>query len=128
MKGIGCDGTTVNIAPGGLRGYLDGNCALNHCFLVFGSLSRAIIIGCFLHVLTFLQLMTCSCVYNTCMERCVEFAEVVDELRQCLDNSGMPARGNRPLQSSGTCFVAHKVAALGTSLFIYSFDFTDCRS
>lgn len=41
----------------------------------------------------------------------MELAEVVNELRQCLDDSDMPARGNRPLRSCGTCFVAQKVVA-----------------
>ena len=34
-------------------------------------------------------------------------------LRQCLEESDMPNRGNRPLRACGTCFVVHKVAALG---------------
>ena len=43
----------------------------------------------------------------------MELADVVDELRQCLEENDMPNRGNRPLQACGTRFVAHKVAALG---------------
>ena len=51
--------------------------------------------------------------YEKSPKMCVELADVVDELRPCLEESDMPNRGNRPLQACGTRFVAHKVAALG---------------
>ena len=51
--------------------------------------------------------------YEKSPKKCVELAEVVDELRQCLEDGDMPNRGNRPLRACGTRFVAHKVAALG---------------
>ena len=53
------------------------------------------------------------CLCEKSPKMCVELADVVNELRQCLEDSDMPARGNRPLQACGTRFVAHKLAALG---------------
>ena len=66
--------------------------------------------------------MTCLCVYTTSMKspkKCTELTDIVDELRQCLDDSEKPARGNRPLRACGPRFVARKVAALGRLIHRY---------
>ena len=59
------------------------------------------------------MLMRIYYLYEKSPKKCVELADVVDELKQCLEESDMPTRGNRPLRACGTRFVAHKVAALG---------------
>ena len=47
LIGLGCEETNVNIAGGGLRGYLSGGgCPLDCCFLVSGSLPRVVTKGC----------------------------------------------------------------------------------
>ena len=51
--------------------------------------------------------------YEKSPKKCVELAEVLDELRQCLEDGDMPNKGNSPLRACGTRFIAHKVAALG---------------
>ena len=117
LIGVGCDGTNVNIAAGGLRGYLEE------------AVPWIVVFWCLAHRLelslkdalanTFFStiddmLMRVYYLYEKSPKKCVELAEVVDELRQCLEDDGdMPNRGNRPLQACGTRFVAHKVAALG---------------
>ena len=51
--------------------------------------------------------------YEKSPKECVELREMVGELKHCMEDGDLPARGNRPLQACGTGFVAHKVAALG---------------
>ena len=116
LIGVGCDGTNVNIAAGGLRGYLEE------------AVPWIVVFWCLAHRLelslkdalanTFFStiddmLMRVYYLYEKSPKKCVELAEVVDELRQCLEDGDMPNRGNRPLRACGTRFVAHKVAALG---------------
>lgn len=59
------------------------------------------------------MLMRVYYLYEKSSKKCVELQEVVEELKQCLEDGDMPARGSRPLRACGTRFVAHKVAALG---------------
>ena len=104
------------IAAGGLRGYLEE------------AVPWIVVFWCLAHRLelslkdalanTFFSmiddmLMCVYYLYEKSPKKCVELAEVVDELRQCLEDGDMPNRGNRPLRASGTHFVAHKMAALG---------------
>ena len=45
LIGFGCDGSTVNVAPNGLRGFLEGG-SLESLFLVSGSPLRIVYSGC----------------------------------------------------------------------------------
>jgi len=52
-------------------------------------------------------------VYEKSPKNCKELEEIVVELKGCLDSTVMPKEGGtRPLHSSGTRFISHKVAAL----------------
>ena len=43
------------------------------------------------------MLMHVYYLYEKSPKKCVELAEIVDELRQCVEDGDMPTRRNRPL-------------------------------
>ena len=117
--GLGCDGAYVNIAARGLRGYLEEAVPWIVVFWSLWCLAHRLelslkdaLAGTFFSTIDDL-LMRVYYLYEKSPKKCVELAEVVDELRQCLEDGDMPTKGNRPLRACGTRFVAHKVAALG---------------
>ena len=117
MIGFGCDGASVNIAAGGLRGLLEK------------SVPWVAVFWCLAHRLelslkdalknTFFSsidemLLRVYYLYQKSAKKCRELEEVVEELKSCLEPTEMPDKGgNRPLHACGTRFVTHKVAALG---------------
>jgi hypothetical protein len=91
LMGLGCDGTNVNIAAGGLRGYLEE------------AVPWIVVFWCLAHRLelslkdalarTFFSttddmLMREYYLYEKSPKKCVQLAEIVDELRQCLEVDG----------------------------------------
>ena len=116
LIGLGCDGTNVNIAARGLRGYLEEAvpwivafwCLAHHLELSL----KDTLASTYFSVIDDM-LMRIYHLYEKSPKKCAKLADVVDELRQCLEESDMPTRGNRPLRACGTRFVAHKIAALG---------------
>ena len=120
LIGFGCDGASVNMAAGGLRGYLQ------HC------VPWVVVFWCLAHWLELAlkdalsstlfssidnMLMRLYYLYEKSPKKCRELEDVVAELRVCLEATHMPSSasghgGNRPLRACGTRFVAHKVAVL----------------
>ena len=119
LIGFGCDGTNVNLAANGLRGYMER------------SVPWVISFWCLAHrlELSLKDALTSSSLYTTIDEMLMrtyylhekspkkrhELDDVVASLRQCLEEDEMPAartRGNRPLRACGTRFVSHKVSAI----------------
>ena len=116
LIGLGCNGTNVNIAARGLRGYLEEEVpwiVVFWCLAHRLELSLKDALGSTYFSVIDDMLMRIYYLYEKSPKKCAELADVVDELKQCLEESDMPTRGNRPLRACGTRFVAHKVAALG---------------
>ena len=119
LIGFGCDGTNVNLAANGLRGYLEQSVlwvvsfwCLTHRLEL--SLKDALT-STNLHATIDDMLMCAYYLYEKSPKKCHELDEVVASLRQCLEEDEMPSahsRGNRPLRACGTRFVSHKVAAI----------------
>jgi hypothetical protein len=60
------------------------------------------------------MLMRVYYLYEKSSKKYRELEEVVQSLRQCLEDFEMPVKGeNMPLRECGTKFVSHKIAALG---------------
>ena len=52
-------------------------------------------------------------VYENSPKKCVELKEIVEDLKQCMEDTEMPTKGGvRPLRACGTRFITHKVSAL----------------
>ena len=114
--GFGCDGTSVNIAAGGLRGHLEE------------PMPWIVVFWCLAHRLelslkdalknTFFSniddmLLRLYYLYEKSPKKCNELKEVVDNLKLCLEESEMPnQRGIKPVRACGTRFVSHKVFAI----------------
>jgi len=117
LIGFGCDGTSVNIGAGGLRGFLEKSVpwvvvfwCLAHRFEL--SLKDALKDTFFSSIDE--MLLRIYYLYEKSPKKCRGLDEVVVELKACFESSVMPDKGgNRPLRASGTRFVSHKVAALG---------------
>ena len=117
LIGFGCDGASVNIGAGGLRGSLEK------------SVPWVVVFWCLAHRLelslkdalkdTFFcsideMLLQVYYLYEKSPKKCRELNDVVAELKTCFESSVVPDEGgNRPLRACGTRFVSHKVAALG---------------
>ena len=118
LIGFGCDGTSVNIAAGGLKGYLEQSVPWVVVFWCLAhrlelSLKDALSSTLFSSIDN--MLMRLYYLYEKSPKKCRELEDVVAELRMCLEATHMPTSatgGNRPLRACGTRFVAHKVAAL----------------
>lgn len=51
--------------------------------------------------------------YEKSPKKCRELKVVIDELKACISSVEFPtAGGHKPVHACGTCFIAHKVAAL----------------
>ncbi len=116
LIGFGCDGASVNIGANGLRRFLEDVVSWIICF------------WCLAHRLQLtlkdaLDKTLCSTIddmllhlyylYEISPKKCRELNEIVESLQMCLDETEMSlSKGNRPMRSSGTRFVSHKVAAL----------------
>ena len=118
LIGFGCDGASVNIAAGGLRGHLEK------------SVPWVVVIWCLAHRLELSlkdalkgtlfssiddMLLRAYYLYHKSPKKCRELDEVVASLQLCLEDSEMPtssAGGNRPIRACGTRFVGHKVTAI----------------
>lgn len=116
LIGFGCDGTNVNTAAGGLRGYLEKAVpwiVVFRCLAHRLQLSLKDALGSTFFSTVDHMPMHVYYLYEKSPKKCVKLQEVVGELKQCLEDGDLPARGNRPLRACGTRFVAHKVTALG---------------
>jgi len=51
-------------------------------------------------------------IYKRSSKECKELEEIVTTLKQCLDKTDIPDKGNKPIQACGTQFIDHKVAAM----------------
>ena len=116
LIGFGCDGTSVNIAAGGLRGYLEQSVpwvVVFWCLAHRLELSSKDALGATLLSSIDDMLMRVYYLYEKSPKKCRDLEDVVTELKACLEPTDMPTGGgNRPLRACGTRFVAHKVAAL----------------
>ena len=106
LVGFGCDGASVNIAAGGLRGYLEQ------------SVPWVVVFWCLAHQLEWSlkdalsgtlfssidnMLMRLYYLYNKSPKECRELEDVVDQLKECLEPMQMPTTGgDRPLRACGT--------------------------
>ena len=120
LVGFGCDGANVNIAAGGLQGYLNE------------AVPWVVVFWCLAHRLELAlkdslnntlfsvideMLLRVYYLYHNSPKKCRELDEVVQQLKMCLQeqDSDVPKlnlRGSRPIRACGTRFVTHKVAAL----------------
>ena len=116
LIGFGCDGTSVNIADGGLKGYLQQAAPWIEVFWCLAhrlelALKDALNDTLFKSIDE--MLLRVYYVYKKSPKKCRELEGVIEELKSCLEEVEFPhKRGHRPLRSCGTRFVAHKVAAL----------------
>ena len=118
MIGLGCDGTNTNIGErAGIKA------------LIKEDMPWIVVFWCLAHRLELSLkdalssthfkaidelLLQVYYVYEKFPKKCHKLEEIVTELKNCLEPDDMPSKGgSRPLQASGTRFVAHKVAALG---------------
>ena len=52
-------------------------------------------------------------VYENSPRKCIEVKEIVEDLKQCMEDTEMLKKGGvRPLRACGTRFIAHEVSAL----------------
>ena len=115
LIGFGCDGTSVNIAGGRLRGYLEQSVPW---VVVFWCLAHRLELSLkdALGAALFSSIDEMLRVYYVCeksQKKCCDLEDVVIELKACLEPTDMPTGGgNRLLRACGTHFVAHKMAAL----------------
>lgn len=118
LVGFGCDGASVNIAAGGLRGHLEE------------SVTWVVVIWCLAHRLELSlkdalkgtlfssiddMLLRAYYLYHKSPKKCRELDEVVASLQMCLEDDEMPSSstgGNKPVRACGTRFVSHKVTAI----------------
>lgn len=116
LVGFGCDGASVNIAPNGLRGCLEGAvlwivsfwCMAHRLELAIKDALK----GTYFDEVDEM-LLRAYYLYKKSPKKCRELDDVVASLKECLDESAMPHnKGNRPIRACGTRFVSHKVAAL----------------
>ena len=113
LVGFECDGARVNIAVGGLRGYLAQSVPWMVAFWCLAhqlelSLKDALSGTLFSSVNN--MLMGLYYLYNKSPKKWHKLEDVVAELRECLEQVQMPTTGgDRPLCACGTQFIAHKV-------------------
>ena len=116
LIGFECAGANVNIAAGGLRGYLEQSVPWVGVFWCLAhrlelSLKDALSGTLFSTVDN--MLMRVYYLYENSPKKCRDLNDIVAELKACLQPSDMPVSGgNRPVRACGTRFIAHKVAAL----------------
>ena len=116
LIGLGCDGTSANLGSGGLRGHLERDMPwIIVCWCLAHRLELSIkdaLKATFFATVDELLLQVYY-IYEKSPKKCAELKEIVEELKQCFDDSDVPHKvGARPLRACGTRFVAHKVAAL----------------
>ena len=117
LVGFGSDGASVNMAAGGLRGYLEADipwvvvfCCLAHRLEL--SLKDALKHTFFPKIDE--MLLRLYYLYEKSPKKCRELDEIAAELELCLEELELPRKGgNRSLRACGTRFVSHKVSALG---------------
>ena len=115
LVGFGCDGTSVNIAAHGVKGYLQEASPWVEVFWCLAhqlelSLKDALNDTLFQAINE--MLLRVYYVYEKSPKKCRELECVVEELRSCLDSDELPKKGDqRPFRACGTHFIAHKVAA-----------------
>lgn len=117
LVGFGSDGASVNMAAGGLRGYLEADIPWVVVFWCLAHRLELSLKDALKH--TFFpkideMLMRMYYLYEKSPKKCRELDEIAAELKLCLEESELPRKGgNRPLRACGTRFVSHKVSALG---------------
>ena len=107
LVGFGCDGANVNIAAGGLRGYLTEGVPW---IVVFWCLAHRLELALKDSLKDTLfsaideMLLRVYYLYHNSPKKCRELDEVVLELRMCLEELGSESylRGNRPIRACGT--------------------------
>lgn len=123
LVGYGCDGTSANMAPGGLRGHLER------------VVPWIVMLWCIAHRLelsisdslkhTYFNnidemLLRLYYLYEKSPKKCRELEDIVMMLKVCLTTDEFShKRGVRPIRASGTRFVTHKVTALNRVLERY---------
>ena len=116
LVGFGCDGASVNVAAGGLRGYLERavpGVVVFWCLAHRLELSLKDALKGTLFTAVDDMLMRVFYLYEKSPKKYRDLDDIVSELKACLEPADMPSSGtNRPLRACGTRFVAHKVAAL----------------
>lgn len=116
LVGFGCDGTSVNIAAHGVKGYLQEASPWVEVFWCLAhrlELSLKDALNDTLFQAIDETLLRVYYVYEKSPKKCRELECVVEELRSCLDGDELPKKGGqRQLRACGTRFIAHKVAAL----------------
>ena len=96
LVGFGCDGASVNIAAGGLRGYLEQSVPWVVVFWCLAhrlelSLKDALSGTLFSSIDN--MLMRLYYLYNKSPKKCRELEDVVDQLKECLEPMQMPTTG-----------------------------------
>ena len=117
MIGLGCDGASSNLGSGcGLKGNIQKDipwiivswCLAHRLEL---SIKDALNASFFKRIDELL--LQIYYVYENSPKKCVELKEIVEDLKQCMEDTEMPTKGGvRPLRACGTRFIAHKVSAL----------------
>ena len=125
LIGFGCDGTSVNIAGNGLKGYLEQSCPWIVTFWCLAhrlelSIKDALKSTYFSTIDD--VLMRLYYLYENSAKKCRELDDVVQYLKLCFtepESRLSATRGNKPLRACGTRFIAHKVAAINRLLDKY---------
>ena len=117
MIGLGCDGASSNLGSGcDLKGNIQKDipwiivswCLAHRLEL---SIKDALNASFFKRIDELL--LQIYYVYENSPKKCVELKEIVEDLKQCMEDTEMPTKGgDRPLRACGTRFIAHKVSAL----------------
>lgn len=117
LIGLGCDGTSANLGSGGgLKGNIQEDipwiivswCLAHRLEL---SIKDALNTSFFKSIDELL--LQIYYVYENSPKKCFELKEIVEDLKQCMEETEMSIKGGvRPLRACGTRFIAHKVSAL----------------
>ena len=123
LVAFGCDGTSVNIAPGGLRGHLEESVPWVVVFWCFAHRVELALKDAFKDTLWTTvdeMLLKVYYLYEKSPKKCRELEEVVSELKACLEPHEFPGKGgNIPLRACGTRWISHNVVAIGRLLDRY---------
>ena len=119
LIGIGTDGASANVAMRGLKGFVEEK--LPHIFFMWCLAHRLELALCDALKNTLFDsvddlLLRLYYIYKKSPKKCQELADIIHDLQECLDLEGA---GIRPIRSSGSRWVAHKLNAMQRVLSKY---------
>lgn len=123
LVGFGCDGTNVNIAPGGVRGFLEESVPWVVVFWCYAHRVELALKDAFKDTLLSTvdeMLLRLYYLYEKSPKKCRELDDVISALKSYLEPREFPEKGgNIPLRACGTRWVSHKVVAISRFLERY---------